>query len=149
LFYSYGPSEDVMVDGQVRPMKAQAVQNEARIQPVRVDMQQPAGFGAGGATRRGPEPAGERVDMPAGTVVVCEPYDAGGGFTCFEWFPDGRVKSVWSSEDLSGGYPRPLNMDGLLGSRSATRLQDRLDTYLTYLLIVVLPVLIAVIVVKY
>ena len=96
-----------------------------------------------------PEPPLERVDMPAGSVVVCEPYDAGGGFTCFEWFLDGRVESVWSDEDLSGGYPRPLNMERRFVSRSTRRLQDRIDTYLTYLLIVVLPVLIAVIVTKY
>lgn len=87
--------------------------------------------------------------MAAGSVVVCEPYGAGGGFTCFEWFSDGRTTSAWCSEDLSGGYPRPLNVEGLLASRSDTRLQDRLDTHLTTLLIVILPVLIAVIVAKY
>ena len=100
------------------------------------------------ATPPEPEPPLERVDMPAGSVLVCEPYDAGGGFTCFEWFLDGRVKSAWSSEDLSGGYPRPLNTEGLFGSRSARPLQDRLDTYMTYLLVVVISLLIAVIVAK-
>jgi hypothetical protein len=96
-----------------------------------------------------PEPPIERDDKLAGSVVVCEPYDAGGGFTCFEWLLDGRVKNSWSATDLSGGYPRPLNIAGLFGSRSGGRLQDRLDTYLTYLLIVVVLVLIAVIVAKY
>ena len=96
-----------------------------------------------------PEPPAERQDKLAGSVVVCEPYDEGGGFTCFEWFLDGRVKNGWSAGDLSGGYPRPLNIEGRFESRSPRPLQDRLDTYLTYLLIVVLPVLIALIVAKY
>jgi fatty acid CoA ligase FadD9 len=162
LFDGYGPTEyaGVMVDGQVRRppgMKAPAAQNETRIQAVRADMQQPAstggglhgaGFGAGRAIAPGPEQPRNRVDMSAGSVVVCEPHNAGDGFTCFEWFLDGRVETVWGPDDVSGGYLRPLNTEELFVPRSARGLQDRLDTYMTYLLIVVLSVLIAVLVAR-
>jgi hypothetical protein len=58
-----------------------------------------------GGTRLPACPWGRAGAVPLGSVVVCEPYTAGGGFICFEWTLDGPVGSGWHQTDISGGYP--------------------------------------------
>jgi hypothetical protein len=51
----------------------------------------------------------QMVDAPAppptGHVTVCEPYQSGGGFVCWDWYLDGSIARGWSPTDRSGGYP--------------------------------------------
>ncbi|KAA8958685.1 hypothetical protein [Mycobacterium sp.] len=64
-----------------------------------------AGFGqlsfAGSGTDVQPVDNQIPPDASSG-VIVCEPYTAGGGFMCWEWFMDARRnRSWWSPRDLS------------------------------------------------
>jgi len=52
-----------------------------------------------------PATASGQPNVPAGHVIVCEPYAAGGGFVCQEWYLDGSINHGWSPTDISGGYP--------------------------------------------
>lgn len=82
----------------VAAMKAKDAENAARIRAVPTGLRDPPPSPGTDATPPGP------VDMPTGSVVVCEPYTPCGGFICWEWFLDGRVRSVWSPTDRSGAW---------------------------------------------